>query len=306
MRANRIFIVCVLGVATATGGLWLARAHDVYTRESQEFSFVAPVAGRRSPAIGERVRMAGADGETLSALYLEPRNGALVVYVHGSPGDGLGFEPEMRELSRDGYGALALDMPGYGESPGDRTWGASYPRAISVALDFVRARADGSSVRIGVHGYSMGTAVVAQAAALDQRVGPMVLVAAFTTLHEQLAAQFRSRVPGMPAVALFAARRSDVDVDALDSRRALQTHTAPLLFIAGEDDRVVPLAMPRELSAAAEARELWVAPGVGHVGFADGAGLAYFDQLRAFWSRTLSPNVADPKADTHYTGTISR
>src|SRR4051812_3312767 len=70
------------------------------------------------------VALTTAEGTRVHGWLLPSRNGAAIVYVHGSPSDRSGLLPEARALARAGYGALLLDVPGHGESGGKATWGA--------------------------------------------------------------------------------------------------------------------------------------------------------------------------------------
>ena len=58
------------------------------------------------------------DGRKLSAWYVPSRNGAAVLVSHGSGGSRGRLPRHVRMLARHGYGVLALDNPGNGESEG--------------------------------------------------------------------------------------------------------------------------------------------------------------------------------------------
>ena len=67
----------------------------------------------------ENVRVKKNDGEGLAAWYVPPRNGTAVVLIHGSDGQPRARRrPRARLLARHGYGVLAIDLPGNGESDG--------------------------------------------------------------------------------------------------------------------------------------------------------------------------------------------
>ena len=66
----------------------------------------------------EEVAIETSDGRELSAWYVPSRNRTAVLLSHGSGGSRERVAPHVRMLARHGYGVLALDNPGNGESQG--------------------------------------------------------------------------------------------------------------------------------------------------------------------------------------------
>jgi len=290
MRAKMMWMIVAIGCVACVLALWGYRVAKAYRFESREF--LAPP--RRPPTPlppglpkARRVTFTLPGVGKQSAIYVPPERGALVIYAHGSPGEASGPMIEMQTLAQHGIGALSLDLPGYGLSEGRRSWDASYLDAVRAAVAFARAQPEVDPARIGGFGFSMGTIVIGRAAARDDAIGPLILVSALTDLREQLAYQFRSPWPGVARAAQLAARRAGVDVDGLQLRDALRRHRHPLLLIAGDADDIIPFSMPSELRALHPNSKLWVAHGVGHVGFMEHAKQGYLDQQVQFWTHTL-------------------
>jgi pimeloyl-ACP methyl ester carboxylesterase len=103
------------------------------------------------------------------------RNGAAALLVHGSGGSPARVADRARMLARHGYGVLALDLAGNGESEG-RSNGLGYSAqpAIDAALDELARRPDVESGRIGGFGVSLGAEVLLEAAAGDPRLRAVV------------------------------------------------------------------------------------------------------------------------------------
>ncbi len=285
--------VALVGVAgLAVAGLWVRRAVHVYRSEAIEFSMfvsTSPMPAGDDAPPGIRPVAWTVAGATQHGWYVPPTNGALVVYLHGSPGNRGSLLPEARALARAGYGALLLDLPGYGESEGRRFWDDVYLDSVRAAVDFAAAQPEVDASRIGVFGYSMGTCIAARAAARDPRLRARVLRGAFTRLDEQLRVQFRSRSPFVEELAILAAKRAGVRVQDLDTETAFRAlRDRPVFLVAGAEDFAVPAAHSERLAALVTDAEVWVAPGVGHVGFAEALGDAYFDRVRAFLDRALA------------------
>lgn len=117
-----------------------------------------------------RVSFRTVDGWTIAALYRAPRKGKPVaVLVHGAAAGKTEWDRLVEALGRRGWGTLALDLRGHGESAGKgdfRAFDASgeWPRAsadVEAALGFLREKGIASG-RIGVVGASIGANLVSR------------------------------------------------------------------------------------------------------------------------------------------------
>ena len=110
-------------------------------------------------------------GDGLSAWWVPPRNGTAILLIHGSGGSRERVAAHARMLARHGYGVLALDLPGNGESDGHSNGlGDNAQPAIRQALDWMAPRAD----RLGGYGLSLGAEVLLEAASRDPRLQAVV------------------------------------------------------------------------------------------------------------------------------------
>jgi pimeloyl-ACP methyl ester carboxylesterase len=114
-------------------------------------------------------------GEGQSAWYVPSRNGAAVLLGHGSGGSRERVVAHIRMLARHGYGVLALDNPGNGESAGHSNGlGDNAQPGIEAALDWLERRSDVDRRRIAAFGTSLGGEVLLEAAARDPRIRAVV------------------------------------------------------------------------------------------------------------------------------------
>ena len=90
----------------------------------------------------EAVRIPAGGGRELTAWWIPSRNGVAALLVHGSGGSRARVAAHARMLARHGYGVLAIDLPGNGESDGHSNGlGDNAQPAITTALDYLqRAR----------------------------------------------------------------------------------------------------------------------------------------------------------------------
>jgi uncharacterized protein len=109
----------------------------------------------------------------LAAWYVPPRNGVGVLLVHGSGGSRQRVADRAAMLARHGYGVLALDLPGNGESRGHSSGlGDNAQPAVDRALGYLAAQP--GVRRIAGFGVSLGAEVLIEATARDHRIAALV------------------------------------------------------------------------------------------------------------------------------------
>jgi pimeloyl-ACP methyl ester carboxylesterase len=123
----------------------------------------------------QEIRITAADGNELSAWYVPSRSGAAVLIIHGSGGSRARVADRVEMLARHGFGVLALDLAGNGESEG-RSNGLGYNAqpAVDAALDYLARRPDVQPERMAGFGVSLGAEVLIEAAARDRRLRALV------------------------------------------------------------------------------------------------------------------------------------
>jgi pimeloyl-ACP methyl ester carboxylesterase len=230
------------------------------------------------------------NGVQLAGWYIPSKNRAAVLVAHGTNSDRSSMLAETRLLSVSGFGVLAFDWPGLGESGGQIRWGAQARDAASAAVDWLTARADVDPTRIGALGFSMGGFILAQVAAKDSRVCAVVLESVPTDFHQHIDIHnakwgWLSRWP-----ALWALRDSGLLASDESAVRLVGQISPRPVFIIGENrDPEVPISMTRDLNAAARApKQLWLIDGASHGGYAEVAGGEYERRVRDFFEANLT------------------
>jgi fermentation-respiration switch protein FrsA (DUF1100 family) len=75
-------------------------------------------------------------------------------------------------------------------------------------------------------------------------------------------------------------------VRSFNSRGKIGRVRAPLLFVHGDADRIVPIGLGKTLwTAAPEPKTFWTVPGAGHNDILEVAGGDYGERLREFYQR---------------------
>jgi uncharacterized protein len=295
VRISSMILICAATIVVLS--YYTIHAAGVFFLEYGDFHPPREQLGRPAGKFGARlhdIAIEIGDGTRVAGWSLPSNNGAVIIFLHGSPGTRKQLLPVAKALNEHGYGALLLDMPGHGESGGRADWGISSQVAVERAIDLALK---GDGVRhVAIFGFSMGTYIAVEVAARDRRVAALVLLGAFTNLADQIRYQFRSHVPFLNEINVLVARMVGVDGNAIRTLDLLEASASrPILIIAGTADGLIPVSMPQALfQAAHEPKELWLVEGANHLNVRDTADPAIFDQrVSIFLDRALFAGDVD-------------
>lgn len=247
--------------------------------------FVPPAPSyREGPGV---YRIALPNGERVGVLAVTnaapaPRT---ILYVHGNAED-LGHVRFLLEDYRaHGFDVYGVDFRGYGISDG-RPGARRALEDVEAAYDHLVRERGLAPERIIVHGRSVGAAMAIHLAA-HRPVGGLIVESGFVT-----AFRVRTVIPIVP-------------FDKLRNNRWIRDVRAPVLFIHGEADRIIPPRHGKQLyDLAPGPKSAWWVPGAGHNDLYEVAGAAYWTQIAAFVQSlpaVVSPagNPVLPGADPH-------
>lgn len=199
----------------------------------------------------EEVRLPTADGLMLNGWFLRSGSsvpGSTVVVFNGNAGNRAYRAPLATALQEHGVQVLLFDYRGYGGNEGTPTEAGLRADARAVR-SYVVGRSDVDADRLIYFGESLGSAVAVALAAEHPPAG-LVLRSPFTSLVK--VGQFH--YPFLPVQLLLRDRFS-----AIDDIRGVD---CPVLVIAGDRDRVVPLDESRRLyDAVRSPKELVILEG---------------------------------------------
>lgn len=266
-----------LGIGLAAGYLGLVTLAWLF---QNRIAFPSPRAPLPDPArIGvpgaERLALTLPDGTALLGLYLPPLGARAVsapvpalLWFYGN-GENVGsIWPIVRDFRPPGVALFIVDYPGYGASGGRATEAAVYA-AADVLYETAAARPEVDRRRILVYGRSLGSAVATYTATRHPVAG-LILESPFVNA----AAMARQHYGIFPRLILRLR---------LDNLERIARVRCPILVFHGTADRLVPLAMGRQVAAAAGGPvELVLIDGAGHNDTYDLGGRAYRDKLAAF------------------------
>lgn len=276
-----VLLVALLGLRTL--GVAVAATH------------VPPTdVGDRSPAdvvvAVETVTVTTPDGVDLAAWWVPSTNGAAVVLLHGAGSTRANVLDHLAVLSRNGYGVLALDARGHGDSDGramDFGWWGE--RDVAGAVTFLAAQPGVEPDRIAAVGMSMGGEEALGALGADARLAAVVAEGATgrtaadgAWLSERygirgwLQRQI-DRVTYGWADLLTPAPAPGTLRDAVRSAAP-----RPVLLIAAGDAVDEQHAAEHIRAGSPDSVEVWVAAGAGHVGALDTHPVEWEERVAAF------------------------
>ena len=237
----------------------------------------------------QKVAIETEDGRKLSAWYVPSRNRTAVLLSHGSGGSRERVAAHVRMLARHGYGVLALDNPGNGESAGHSNGlGYNAQPAIDAALAWLARRPDVDPQRIAGFGSSLGAEVLLEAAVRHPQLSAVVgdgparprdaQAIGDPALPERIAAEL-----GLQVIRGVSGMRESPSLVGIMPGIAPR----PVLLIAGGGD---PNEIPtnrRYRDAGGATVQLWELPDTGHTAGLRTHPAEYERRTTAFLDRAL-------------------
>jgi uncharacterized protein len=234
----------------------------------------------------EEVMLQTAHGLNLAAWYVPSQNGAGVITYPSREGS----LAETRMLASHGFGVLALDARGYGESDGDPNafgWGATGD--IDAAVTYLQSRPD-VEAGIGGLGLSVGGEQMLEAAADNPDLRAVTSEGAGErSVRETLlfgpaaALTIPQQAVLTAAVAVFSGEAPPPALD--DVAAGISPNAAFLIY--GEQGQAGEELNVDYFEAADEPKDLWEVPGAGHTGGLDAQPGEYESRVNSFFERYL-------------------
>ncbi len=189
------------------------------------------------------------------------------ILVHGWGRNAERMLPYLAFLVPAGFPCLAFDARHHGLSHKDGFASMKkFSEDIRSAASFLQSR--GFQPPFPVIGLSIGGSAALHAAAVDDRLGPVVTVGAFAHPRDAMIALGFGRfifAPLAPLLFAFMERRVGARFDELAPEAHISRVRYPCLLVHGEKDAVVPPDHGRRLLAASQGRaQLWLLTERGH------------------------------------------
>ena len=220
----------------------------------------------------EEVTFGTEDGLTLRGWFVPPAagpRGMTVLAFNGNGGNRALRAPLADALSQMGFAVLLFDYRGYGGNPGS-PGEEGLAADARAAVAYLERRDDVDPERLVYFGESLGAAVALRLA-LERTPAALILRSPFTSMTDV----GRHHYFFLPVSWLLKERYPSLD--------RIPGLSCPLLVIAGDRDRIIPVEQSRRLhDAAPPPKRLFIVPGGDHNDFELLAGRAMLQEIAAF------------------------
>ncbi|MFW5748940.1 MAG: alpha/beta hydrolase [Chloroflexota bacterium] len=230
------------------------------------------------------------DGVALMAWYVPPENGAAIILVHGASGSRETMRPYAQMLVDAGYGVLAFDLRGQGESDGQKNlFGWAGTRDVGAAVAFLQEQPDVEM--IGGLGLSLGGEVLLGALSTYPEIAAAVSEGATQRSLEEFRAVtsrrnlLRSMPPGFMYFTVQLLSGDNPPLPLLDS--IMQAADTPLLLIAAGNVSAEIDYNTLFAETAGDRAELWLVEDADHAAGYERDSVAYADRVIDFFNAHL-------------------
>jgi fermentation-respiration switch protein FrsA (DUF1100 family) len=220
----------------------------------------------------ERVLVQSPYGYTLSGWFVPGENpaGKTMIFCHGVTVNHICEVKYARIFHKKGWNLFLYDHRRHGESEGpSTTFGFHEKYDLKAVVEYVAGRLEPGAV-IGLHGESMGAAVILQYGAMEDRVDFFIADCAYSGLWQQLSHLLKKdyHLPVFPFLYitdLFVRIRGKVRMKDICPLTAVKSIQKPVLFIHGDADTYVPAFMSEEMFNAKQGTKgLYLARDAAH------------------------------------------
>ena len=264
-RGSRVLRILAIAVVVLILGLYLVLpfAMAVFAVFPYKDAVGAPPAGFKA------ITLQTEDGVTLAGWHLPPANGAAILLIAGAGDAREAVRSHAEMLARHGYGVLALDLRGHGQSGGETNrFGWQSTQDVGAAVAYLDSRDDVQA--IGGLGLSLGGEALLGAASAYPALQAIVADGATRRSIPELIAlpSERSLVRNFTARVMFAGvallSGDKAPKPLLDSM--VEAGSTQYLLIAAGGEEMEGAFNQRFVEAVGPRAALWVAPEVSHIG----------------------------------------
>lgn len=235
------------------------------------------------------------DGLTLKAWWIPARgqpSDRTMLVVHGvgaNRDDALRFYPFLHE---NGYNILSWDWRGHGNSDWAQvTFGLREKRDLRAAVDWCSSERAPQTRWLGALGISMGAGILVQGGVSCPEIRAFILDSPFASVSHMLPHMLRTLPPVLRSLVctlteVAAHAVIGVPVDEVSPLNVIAQLKRPLFISAGTADVVIPYQASELLhAAAADPKELWIEPGIGHTELREYQEESYHRRVLSFLSK---------------------
>jgi len=210
------------------------------------------------------------DGLKLHAWHVPgPDDAPMVLWFHGNAGNIADRVENAKLLADRGLALFMVDYRGYGKSEGTPSENGIYIDG-EASYDHLTREAGVAPENLIIFGRSLGSCFATYVAAKKPCAG-VILESAFTDMADMARMGFLM-LPGVGKL-----------MTKFNSLGRVDKILAPILFIHGDQDEIVPYALGRKMfDAARSEKNFYTIPGAHHNDTYHFGGTEYFDKFETF------------------------
>ena len=223
-----------------------------------------------------------------------PASNQCVLLLHGIRADRTSMIARARFLKHDGYSSLLIDLQAQGETLGQAiTFGYRESESAHAAVSFLKHSQH--CAKVAVLGVSLGGAA-SLLGSEPVHADVFILESVYPTIDDAITDRIVMRLGpgGRFLTSLFTAQiplRLHIPLSALRPVDAIRHIHAPVLVMAGSDDRHTPLPESQWLyDNAPNPKRLWIIQGAGHHDLYRFVGRQYEQAVVTFLRQSLGTN----------------
>lgn len=244
----------------------------------------------------EDVAVTTADGLRLTGWYVPSWNGATVMLVHGykdSRGNLLGVA---RLLYRHGYNVLLGSLRAHDGSDGETiSFGHHEVRDLEAWHRHLSVRPGVDPARVGLFGVSLGGTIAIRYASETPSIAAVIADCAFSSIDDTIERSIRfftglPPFPFAPLIEFWTERELGMATESIDAKHWIgRISPRPVFLMQGGADVVIsPESGAKLYEAAAQPKELWFDPELGHTQFFSRRPEQFEQRVIGFYHRTLT------------------
>lgn len=248
--------------------------------------------------VHETIDFTTADGLHLKGWFIPASGGETektVIFCHGWGSNRGELLRDTHFLAEHGFNLFYFDFRGSGESGGTiSSVGYLETRDFDAAYEFLKSHRPHACEHLGFFGTSMGGAVATYAAAKYPEVKCLLLENTFLSYTRVVAnwSWLRTKIPYWPLVPMtlfFVRMKLGADPEPYSPVHHISKVKAPVMFINGDHDDLVPLADAETLYGlcGAEKKQMWALTGASHGKCAEVGGEVYKTKISKFFTENM-------------------
>ena len=199
----------------------------------------------------QKITLPSADNWTMTGTFINNNSDKTVILIHG-----LYQNRSMSIIYTDtyaqlGFNVLLIDLRSHGESDGIITWGQTEIKDIDLWCDYLRSSQNQHI--IGIHGVSLGGAFALLHSGISARSADFYVEDSsysdlkslyYNHLHNMVQLPTNSKILDIlwaySQICMY--WHTGATLDDLSPQKAVQKDTAPILFLHGDADTLIPPA----------------------------------------------------------------